>query len=333
MRTDRSNGTFSATILAAFLVAPCAFGQETSWDARSHSTSWAAGGGKSYKQTDDDDPLRYDDPDDRFFRGGEWSMGLAATSLIGRGGQADDTFETVRRTETETVTTTTNTPVYRSTTVPVQQTVTRRTVTPVRTTERRLVFDGIGFRLQNVTVTRNVVTTSTSTQTVNRQVQEIGNLQQTNTREVSRTVEEQRRIAGRPGNFKDYAAGAQLDVSYFFNPYFGLQPDVAVLGGDTGNAFTWIGFTAVARYPIEFEKWALAPYVKAGPYVDIGEVSRVGFKALGGVEIRFTRNLGIFTEGGFRYHDSKEYAAILSSGFRITFGGKSSGPPPLYGKN
>jgi len=289
-----------------------ATGHGGSWSVSEHRNS-------SYKDTDDTDLEFQDEDNDQFFNGGEWSMGIAATSLVGRGGYWEGSTETVKRTETSTETTTTTTFFNRSRTVTRQEAVRTTTTRNRTTTTQRLIFDGVGFRLVPVTTTTPVQTTVFRNEPVTREVVEQGKLEQTTTREVTRTFEEQRRVNGRSGNFAHYAVGAQLDVSYFFNRYFGLQSDGAVLGSDTGSAFTWLALTGVARYPFEFQTFGVAPYIKAGPYVDIGTVSRVGMKAVAGVELRLTRDVGIFTEGGFRYHDSKEYAAILSSGFRVTW--------------
>lgn len=123
-------------------------------------------------------------------------------------------------------------------------------------------------------------------------------------------------ISGRP------AWGGGLGINYFFSRYIGIGLEQDIYGRQPGeNNLSDAGYTRWAtignlfiRYPIC--SWNLAPYIMIGGGANYGNTPRVvgggldiqsytagqGFGHVGGgVEYRFTENIGIFSDARYIY--------------------------------
>ncbi len=123
-------------------------------------------------------------------------------------------------------------------------------------------------------------------------------------------------ISGRP------AWGGGIGVNYFFSRYIGIGLEQDIYGRQSGSSPVDAGYTRWAtignlflRYPIC--SWNLAPYLMIGgganygntPQLDIGNGQKVGTYTSGqgfghvggGLEYRFTENIGIFSDARYIY--------------------------------
>ncbi|MFZ4483951.1 MAG: outer membrane beta-barrel protein [Chthoniobacterales bacterium] len=129
-------------------------------------------------------------------------------------------------------------------------------------------------------------------------------------------------ISGRP------AWGGGLGINYFFSRYIGIGLEQDLYGRQSGNSPVDAGYTRWAtignlflRYPIC--SWNLAPYIMIGGGANYGNTPKADFdgQALGippnrrgtynsgqgfghvggGVEYRFTKNIGIFSDARYIY--------------------------------
>lgn len=130
----------------------------------------------------------------------------------------------------------------------------------------------------------------------------------------------------------DHAFGGSVKVKYFFDRYFGIGLEGGgydvrnTLGPNFGGSHRFVGdalASFTARYPINnFLNGALAPYASIGvggvfnggnktliePSATVGKLikfeqvehdAKLMLQPVVGVEYRFTKNWGVFTEGFF----------------------------------
>lgn len=115
------------------------------------------------------------------------------------------------------------------------------------------------------------------------------------------------------------AWGGGVGVNYFFMKYIGLGVEQTLVGredvaewGTFGNLFL--------RYPIC--SWNMAPYAVAGLGALYGQTEGVLAGTVGGgIEYRFTKNIGIFADARWLYNSSKSEngAVIARTGIKFAF--------------
>jgi hypothetical protein len=118
----------------------------------------------------------------------------------------------------------------------------------------------------------------------------------------------------------DPAWGGGLGLNYFFARYFGLGVEQFVVGNNTiGTEWGTFGHLFL-RYPF---CWGLSPYAMVG----IGKIYAENSTGIGGgdvgggLEYRFTENIGLFVDGRWFYSPDIENSggAIARTGLRFAF--------------
>lgn len=109
--------------------------------------------------------------------------------------------------------------------------------------------------------------------------------------------------------------GGGFGVNAFFARYFGLGVSNFWYSNDNvGNYF--LSGNAIVRYPIE--ALSLAPYATVGGGAGFGNNSN-GFGSVGGgLEYRFTPNIGTFVDAKWLF-GATDSAAVLQSGLRFSW--------------
>jgi hypothetical protein len=129
------------------------------------------------------------------------------------------------------------------------------------------------------------------------------------------------------------AVGGGVQTAYFFNRYFGVSLEGDFLGSYDYNTVATANL--IFRYPFEFgatpggyskdgksvaggPTWGLAPYavIGGGGQWD-GHAEGIGSIG-GGLEFAFQHNYGLFLEGRWIVHDSRQSYAAETAG--LTFG-------------
>jgi hypothetical protein len=121
--------------------------------------------------------------------------------------------------------------------------------------------------------------------------------------------------------------GGDLGINYFFNRYIGIGIDDAV-GGIRNAAVTSgtqaidrLQFDLLLRYPIC--AWNLAPYAMVGGGTSWwGSIAQGNGNVGGGIEWRFMKNVGLFTDCRWLYGSnasSSLTAAFPRVGLRFNF--------------
>jgi hypothetical protein len=153
--------------------------------------------------------------------------------------------------------------------------------------------------------------------------------------------------AGRDGSrfLGDHAWGGGADVNYFITKYFGLGLEGDVLSGTgpahSGDVSGQFALNGLVRYPIGNTGWAPYAFVGIGGFVP-GEGSDF-FRTFsngvsreirnsnrddilleghfgGGIEYRFNRHVGIFSDGRYEIVDqSKNNFGLVRTGIRFAF--------------
>lgn len=132
--------------------------------------------------------------------------------------------------------------------------------------------------------------------------------------------------AGLNGNNTKQAIGGDLGINYFWSKYFGIGIDNAVGGVQTVGQSGSQGYDRVlanlfVRYPIC--AWNLAPYamVGGGAYWDASASQGEGSVG-GGVEYRFTQNIGCFADCRWLYGSNSSSSISIANprvGVRFIF--------------
>ena len=115
------------------------------------------------------------------------------------------------------------------------------------------------------------------------------------------------------------AWGGGVGVNYFFLKYVGIGAEQTIVGrediaewGTFGNFFL--------RYPIC--SWNVAPYAVAGLGAVYGQTdATLAGTVGGGIEYRFTDNIGIFVDARWLYNTdfSNNGAVVTRTGFKFAF--------------
>ena len=113
--------------------------------------------------------------------------------------------------------------------------------------------------------------------------------------------------------------GGGLGLNYFFLRYIGLGVEQSVFGR-TGHGAEWATLgNLFLRYPIC--SWNIAPYamVGGGGLYGTGQGRGVGHVG-GGLEIRFTDNIGLFGDARWLYSGESPHSGVLArTGLRFAF--------------
>ncbi len=123
---------------------------------------------------------------------------------------------------------------------------------------------------------------------------------------------------GRPG------WGGGLGLNYFFTRYIGIGVEQGVFGRNDRGSASYTEWNTLGnlylRYPIC--SWNLAPYVMVGggAFYGEGQPGRGAGVVGGGLEYRFTDNIGAFWDGRYLSSSEGPYSAALSRvGLRFAF--------------
>jgi hypothetical protein len=114
----------------------------------------------------------------------------------------------------------------------------------------------------------------------------------------------------------DSRIGAGVGINYFFTRYLGIGGDAYT--EDTQHSFVdSASANLILRIPIDCIH--LAPYVFGGGGYQ-WDWSETWFEQAGvGLEFRFTKNFGIFTDGRYVWNNDTEDIAVGRLGFRFAF--------------
>lgn len=124
------------------------------------------------------------------------------------------------------------------------------------------------------------------------------------------------------GSFEDQATIFGMRYACFCGLYFGMGGLVQYMDGDLHGA--WAGeLQGIARYPVEFQNWAFAPYLVTGVGAFLSTDNYPTFSLGGGVEFRTGPNVGIFTEARQTWTDDSDmnFASVIG-GIRIVTDGR-----------
>jgi hypothetical protein len=115
------------------------------------------------------------------------------------------------------------------------------------------------------------------------------------------------------------AWGGGAGLNYFFLKYIGLGVEQTLVGKETGTEWGTFG-NLFLRYPIC--SWNLAPYAVAGLGAVYGQNDSVLAGTVGGgLEYRFTKNIGLFVDGRWLYNPSvsENGAVVARTGLKFAF--------------
>ena len=134
---------------------------------------------------------------------------------------------------------------------------------------------------------------------------------------------------GQGRSLGDHAWGGGSALNYFFTRNFGLGLGGEALDGTDGRSghvsgdFALSGF---ARYPIGATAWAPYALGAIGGFVTGGHHYRGGDEVLFegrvglGLEYRFSRHLGAFSDGGYTFvAGRREDFGLIRTGLRLSF--------------
>jgi hypothetical protein len=126
-------------------------------------------------------------------------------------------------------------------------------------------------------------------------------------------------IQGQKGSHFIQDLGGAVGLEYFFNKYFGIEADNALMESNHNwRTYDQLLGSIVARYPIE--KWHLAPYVMASGGGVWAKAYAHGQGRTGiGMEYRFTPNVGLFVDSTYGFNNAPMNDAMTRFGTRIAF--------------
>ena len=129
-------------------------------------------------------------------------------------------------------------------------------------------------------------------------------------------------VAGAAGRFnhKQYnGVGGGLGLSYFFTRYFGIGID-DTLGSLNGNGHAYDNAQGNIFLRLPIESLHLAPYAIAGGGSTWGNHAAQGNGNVGGgLEYRFTKNVGIFVDSRYIYGNNGLNESLSRAGVRFAF--------------
>jgi hypothetical protein len=120
----------------------------------------------------------------------------------------------------------------------------------------------------------------------------------------------------RPGRVRDGRLGVGAGVNYYMGRYFGLGAD-AYLGDIDSRFIDHLSFSLMARYPME--EIRLAPYAFGGIGRMWDPVTQYTGHLGAGVDYRFSRGLGLFSDARFVFADQSRDFGLARLGLRIVF--------------
>jgi hypothetical protein len=110
--------------------------------------------------------------------------------------------------------------------------------------------------------------------------------------------------------------GAGAGLNYFFNRNIGLGADAYT--ENTGHNFIDnTSASLIIRFP--FDKAHLAPYIYGGGGYQFDPTELWFAQAGAGLELRFTRNVGIFVDGRWVFTDAVQDLGVARAGLRLIF--------------
>lgn len=110
-------------------------------------------------------------------------------------------------------------------------------------------------------------------------------------------------------------AGGGFGFNYIFGRYFGIGVENYWTSNNNPTSYHLNGY-GILRYPIE--SLHLAPYALVGGGAGLGSFSYGYFNVGGGLEIRFTPNIGTFVDSRW-YVGNPANGADLRAGVRLSF--------------
>ncbi len=120
---------------------------------------------------------------------------------------------------------------------------------------------------------------------------------------------------GGKGTYFETGSGGGIGLNFFFAKYFGIGYEGSVYSGNNGQWLPIAGNFFI-RYPIC--SLNLAPYVMVGGG-GTWDGHGTGFGNVGGgLEYRFSDNIGLFADGRY-YYGGTGNVANLRSGIRVAF--------------
>ncbi len=121
---------------------------------------------------------------------------------------------------------------------------------------------------------------------------------------------------GSSGSQLSTGSGGGFGLNFFFAKYFGIGYEAAWYDNNGTVEHMPLGGNFMVRYPIC--AWNLAPYAMVGGGA-AWDGTTIGYGNVGGgVEYRFTNNIGLFVDGRYFYGGSGN-VANLRSGLRFAF--------------
>ena len=125
------------------------------------------------------------------------------------------------------------------------------------------------------------------------------------------------------GNTEQWLGG-DLGVNYFWSKYFGVGVDNSIVvcssSGNTAVGADVLQADLIARYPIC--SLNLAPYAMVGGGAHWGNRTQGNGNVGGGLEYRFTHNVGVFADCRWLYGDNGNMALTMAMprvGVRLAF--------------
>ena len=127
------------------------------------------------------------------------------------------------------------------------------------------------------------------------------------------------------GGESDQWLGGDLGVNYFWSQYFGVGIDNSVVSelrkcGNTATGADVLQADLIARYPIC--SLNLAPYAMVGGGAHWGNHTQGNGNVGGGLEYRFTHNVGVFADCRWLYGESGNMMLTMAMprvGVRLAF--------------
>lgn len=128
-------------------------------------------------------------------------------------------------------------------------------------------------------------------------------------------------LLGRYNGRNANGIGGNLGLNYFITRYIGIGVDNTVggwVGSGNNGAFDNLQGNLILRYPIE--SLHLAPYALVGGGATWGSNRGQGNGNVGGgIEYRFTRNIGTFVDSRYLYGNNSLNSSLTRIGLRFSF--------------
>jgi hypothetical protein len=116
----------------------------------------------------------------------------------------------------------------------------------------------------------------------------------------------------------DDGFGGGIGVNKFFRRYFGVGLEGYFWDGATnGDVISSVAGSIIARYPIE--QFHVAPYLLGGIGGSFNGVDQFNVLGGGGLDVRITRNIGVFSDGRYVWTDKTNDYGLIRAGLRFAF--------------